>query len=117
METREIEQAAAEARGHARRWTRNPVTLPAVLEIRLENGERFGGGTAIVRDIGFGGARLGKIVLEKQALPAESFRVMLTFCSEPYRGIGAVGRPVRFGRGDEFELAVEFEDIWASEEL
>jgi hypothetical protein len=100
----------AEARRYWRRWVRNEVNLPARVEIRLEDGEPFTEGTAIVRDISLKGARLGRIVLKKRCLPARTFKVAITFKREDYEGIGAVGRPVRFGAGPEFELAVAFDD-------
>ena len=51
-------------------------------------------------------------MLRRQALPAASFRIHITFLSEEFEGIGGTCRPVRFGQGREFELAVEFEDFW-----
>ena len=59
------------------------------------------------------GSLINKIKLKKPTLPAASFRVRLTFSSAKYKGIGAICRPIRFGRGNTFELAVEFEDFWA----
>ena len=77
-----------EARRYVRRWARNEVNIPAKIEILTAK-------------------------LKKSTLPAANFRVRLTFSSAKYKGIGAICRPIRFGRGDEFQLAVEFEDFWA----
>ena len=55
-----------------------------------------------------------RLKLKKSYLPACAFKLRLTFSSTKYKGIGALARPIRFGRGDVFELAVEFEDFWAA---
>jgi hypothetical protein len=107
---------ALELRKYVRRWSRNAVNIPARVEIVTLDGKKFTTGTAIIRDVSLRGARLGRLVLKKAALPARSFRIKLFFKSEPYRGIGALCRPIRFGNGPEFELAVEFEDFWAKTE-
>ncbi len=104
-----------EARRYMRRWARNAVDLPAKVEI-LVGTRRWTVGTALVRDVSLRGARLGRLRLRKGSLPARSFRIRLTFPSGRYRGVGAVCRPVRFVDGPAFELAVEFEDFWASAE-
>ena len=67
----------------------------------------------LIRDVSLRGALLTRIKLKKAVLPASSFKVRLTFSSAKYKGIGALCRPIRFGRGLDFELAVEFEDFWA----
>jgi hypothetical protein len=100
-----------------RKWSRNVVHIPAKIEIVTLDGRRFTTGTAIIRDVSLRGARLGRIVLKRSCLPAKTFRIKLYFRSEKYQGIGALCRPVRFGRGPEFELAVEFEDFWARADL
>lgn len=102
-----------EVRKYFRRWSRNAVNLRATVEILTPDGKIWTTGTAIIRDVSLRGARLGRIVLRKSSLPARSFRIRLQFKSEHTRGIGAMCRPIRFGRGPEFELAVEFEDFWA----
>lgn len=106
--------ASAVARRSFRRWARNEVNLPVQLEIVIEGGKTFTKGTAILRDVSLRGGRLSQLVLKKQALPARTFTILLHFRAEAYRGIGALCRPIRFGRGEEFEIAVEFEDFWAS---
>lgn len=104
---------SAESRRYARRWARNAVDLPANVEV-LVGGKRWTTGTAIVRDVSLRGARLGRLKLRKGSLPIQVFQIQLTFRAGRYRGVGAICRPVRFGTGPEFELAVEFEDFWAS---
>ena len=89
------------------------VDLPAQVEI-LVGGKSWTTGTAIVRDVSLRGARLGRLKLAKASLPIRMFQIRLTFRSGRYRGVGALCRPVRFGAGPDFELAVEFEDFWAS---
>ena len=101
------------ARRYFRRWGRNEVNIPAKVEILSASGRKFTEGTAVIRDVSLRGALLTRIKLKKQALPAVNFRLKLTFSSAKYRGIGAICRPIRFGRGDEFQLAVEFDDFWA----
>ncbi len=102
------------ARGYIRRWARKNVHLPADVEILTADGKRFTRGSAIVRDVSLRGARLGRIVLAKKCLPARSFKLKIFFNLVRYRGIGAICRPIRFGRGPEFELAVEFENFWVA---
>ncbi len=102
-----------EVRKYFRRWSRNAVNLRTALEILTLDGKTWTTGTAIIRDVSLRGARLGRIVLRKSSLPARAFRIRLIFTSEHAKGIGALCRPIRFGRGPEFELAVEFEDFWA----
>ena len=112
-ETTTARLPGAESRRYARRWARNAVDLPAQVEI-LVGGKRWTAGTAVVRDVSLRGARLGRLKLQKASLPIQLFQIRLTFKSGRYRGVGAVCRPVRFGAGPDFELAVEFEDFWAS---
>lgn len=104
-----------EARRYMRRWARNAVDLPAKVEI-LVGTRRWTVGTALVRDVSLRGARLGRLRLKKGSLPVRPFRIRLSFPSGRYRGVGALCRPVRFVDGPGFELAVEFEDFWASAE-
>ena len=114
-DTAPLRLPGGETRRYMRRWARNAVDLPARLEI-LVGKRRWTTGTALVRDVSLRGARLGRLRLRKGSLPARSFRIRLTFPSGRYRGVGAVCRPVRFVDGPAFELAVEFEDFWASSE-
>lgn len=102
-----------EAHRYFRRWARNEVDLPARLEILVSGKQVFTQGTAVVRDVSLRGALLTQIKLRKSCLPARAFHVRLTFTSPKYKGIGALARPIRFGRGEAFELAVEFMDFWA----
>jgi hypothetical protein len=106
-------RSAGDVRRYFRRWARNAVNIPTKLEIVTLDGRKHTQGTAIIRDVSLRGARLGRIVLKKASFPAKAFRLKLYFRPERYRGIGALCRPIRFGRGPEFELAVEFEDFWA----
>lgn len=112
-ETLTARAATLDARRYFRRWVRNEVHLPAKLEILTAAGKKFNGGSTVIRDVSLRGALLTQIKLKKAVLPAEAFRVRLTFSSSKYKGIGALCRPIRFGRGRDFELAVEFEDFWA----
>jgi len=102
-----------DARRYFRRWGRNEVNIPAKLEILSASGKKFTEGTAVIRDVSLRGALLTRIKLKKQVLPAANFSLRLTFSSAKYLVIGALFRPIRFGRGDEFQLAVEFDDFWA----
>jgi hypothetical protein len=113
VETLTVKSQALEARRYFRRWVRNEVNLPAKVEILTLQGKKFNTGTAIIQDVSLRGALLTRIKLKKAQLPASSFRLRLTFSSPKYKGIGAICRPIRFGRGEDFELAVEFEDFWA----
>jgi hypothetical protein len=108
-----LKPVSLDARRYFRRWGRNEVNLPAKVEILTVDGKKFTGGSAVMRDVSLRGALLTQIKLKKDCLPACSFRVRLTFSSVKYKGIGALCRPIRFGRGEAFELAVEFEDFWA----
>lgn len=108
-----VKTRGAEVHRYFRKWARNVVHIPAKLEIVTLDGKKFTSGSAIVRDVSLRGARLGRLVLKKPYLPAKSFRIRLFFKSSRYQGIGALCRPIRFGKGPEFELAVEFEDFWA----
>jgi len=116
-----VDAAALKVRGlqifkYFRKWARNTVHIAAKMEIVTLDGKKFTTGTAIIRDVSLRGARLGRMVLKRRCLPAQSFRIKLLFRSEKYKGIGALCRPIRFGKGPEFELAVEFEDLWARAE-
>jgi len=112
-ETLTLKVPSLDARRYFRRWGRNEVNLPAKVEILTSGGKKFTSGTATIRDVSLRGALLTSIKLKKAYLPAAAFKVRLTFSSTKYKGIGALARPIRFGRGDVFELAVEFEDFWA----
>jgi hypothetical protein len=83
------------------------------VEILNPAGKKVNLGSAVIRDVSLRGALLTQIKLKKSVLPASSFQVRLTFSSDKYKGIGALCRPIRFGRGTDFELAVEFVDFWA----
>jgi len=104
---------STDARRYFRRWVRNEVDLPAKVEILTLAGKKVNDGSAIIRDVSLRGALLTRIKLKKSVLPASSFQVKVTFSSDKYKGIGALCRPIRFGRGSDFELAVEFVDFWA----
>src|SRR5262245_32845975 len=108
-----VKNPVLEARRYFRRWGRNLVNLATKIEILSASGKKFTEGTAVIRDVSLRGALLARIKLKKPYLPAGNFRLRLTFSSPKYRGIGALCRPVRFGRGNDFQLAVEFEDFWA----
>jgi hypothetical protein len=115
-ESAALEPSARETalKNYLRRWNRRKVSVPAKLEIILiENGKRFTTGTAIMRNISLNGALLGRVVLKKAVLPAKRFKIHLTFNLRQYKGVGAVARPVHFGNHEkEFELGVEFLDLW-----
>ncbi len=113
LETKHLRARGFDVRRYFRRWGRQAVHLPARIEIVLPGGRKFTSGTAIIRNINLKGALLAKFVLKKPYLPARSFQIRMTFCSDEYDGIGAVARPVRFGVGHDFEIAVVFEDFWA----
>ena len=83
------------------------------MDVVTGDGKRFTTGTAVLRDVSLRGARLGNIRLRKKCFPAVPFRLRLSFRAGRYRGVGAICRPIRFGRGNAFELAVVFEDFWA----
>ncbi len=106
----------SDTRRYFRNWARNAVSLPAKIEIRTEDGKLFTSGSAIIRDISLKGALLAKMVLKRGALPAAVFRFHMEFKSAEMAGIGAVARPIRWGQGREFEIAVEFEDLWIKED-
>jgi hypothetical protein len=107
------ESGAKPIQNYLRRWARKTVNLPARLEIVLdEDGRKFTTGSAIVRNISFKGALLGRVVLKKAVLPAKRFSIHLAFNLRKYKGIGAIARPVHFGSGKEFELGIEFIDLW-----
>ena len=108
-----VKNGTLDARRYFRRWGRNEVNIPAKVEILSAAGKKFTEGTAVIQDVSLRGALLTSIKLKKPYLPAANFRLRLTFSSAKYRGIGAICRPIRFGRGDEFQLAVEFDDFWA----
>jgi hypothetical protein len=112
-ETLTAKLPALDARRYFRRWGRNEVNLPAKVEILTPAGKKFTTGTATIRDVSLRGALLTSIKLKKPCFPASMFKLRLTFSSTKYKGIGALARPIRFGRGEVFELAVEFEDFWA----
>lgn len=97
----------------ARSWPRKAVDIPVKLEILTLDGRRFTTGTAIIRDVSLKGARLGSMAVKNGVLPAVPFRIRLSCVDSRHEGIGASCRPVRFGRGPEFELGVAFEDVWA----
>lgn len=101
---------------YIREWSRQKLNVPAEVEVVLASGRVFTSGKAMVRDISFQGARLGRIVLRKPILPARPFKIRLSFRDRERRGIAAMCRPVRFGQGEEFELGVEFEEFWADEQ-
>ena len=113
IDTTHLKMKGYEVRKYFRKWSRKIVNIPAKVEILLDGGRRFTHGTVLIRDISLKGARLGKFVLKKPCFPTRPFRIHLSFRSEKYEGVGAIARPIRFGTGHDFEIAVAFEDIWA----
>lgn len=107
------------ARAFARRlreWSRRAVSIPARVSIFADRANRpFNTGTAIVRNISLSGCLLGRIVLKRKVLPASRFTVHIDFRLPGHEGIGAIGRPVHFGTGKEFEIGIAFEDFWVKE--
>lgn len=101
-----------ELQQYLRRWSRRDVNLPAKVKIILNGGKVFSSGTAIVKNISLHGALLSKILIKGQVLPAQNFKIQLLFDMKKYRGVGAVARPVHFGKANDFQLGIEFEDLW-----
>lgn len=103
-------------KGYLRRWARKSIRIPTRVKVLLDGGGATGRvyttGTAIVTNISFTGALLQEIRLRKRSLPTEKFTLRLDFDMKEHKGIGAVARPVHFGRGRRFELGVEFLDLW-----
>jgi hypothetical protein len=103
-------------RGYARAWERREVNLPVKVEICWEQNDIVHAtGKALVRNISLSGALLTKFVMDTKTFPARRFYLKIHFNGRKYKGMGAECRPVRFGKNDEFELAVEFDDLWAGE--
>ncbi|MBI4563742.1 MAG: PilZ domain-containing protein [Planctomycetes bacterium] len=111
MKDASVAEAAEDFPRFWRRFSRTPIEVPARIEIHSLAGGRFTSGFATVRDISLKGARLGDIDLEGKFLPCAPFRIHLTLPSTVCPGTRAICRPVRFGTGDAFEIAVEFEDF------
>jgi hypothetical protein len=108
-----VDAEEVDLRGYPRKWGRRDVRIRADVEILEKKDRVFTSGTAVIRNISLRGALLGKLKLKKQMLPAKWFRIKVRFQDAGYSGIGALCRPIRFGKGDDFELAVEFDDFWA----
>jgi hypothetical protein len=103
-------------KGYLRRWSRKSIRVPTRVKVVLDGGAEKGRvyttGMALVSNISFTGALLEEIKLKKRSLPTERFTLRLDFNLKDYKGIGAIARPVHFGRGKRFELGVEFLDLW-----
>lgn len=99
-------------RQYARSFERREACVPAGIEVKLLNGRTFDTGRVLVKDISLMGALLTKIRLKKGVLPAKPFRLHLSFTGSKHTGIHATCIPIRFGKGPEFEIGVEFESLW-----
>ena len=109
-----IKRRDPEFQRHFRQYLRKAVNLEARVEILTDDGRKYTSGTVLVRDVSLKGARLGNFSLKKASFPAAPFMIRLQVTSKEFSSLGGICRPVRFGDGKEFELAVEFEDLWIS---
>ena len=110
-----IKKQDPEFQNHFRAYARKDVELKALVSIKTDEGKLHTVGSAVVRDLSLKGARLGQFELESGSFPACAFKIRIQVQAGPEDndgGLGGICRPVRFVNGDEFELAVEFEDLW-----
>ena len=100
-------------KNYLRRWARRDVDVPSKIDLILDKGGKYTTGKAVVKNISLSGALLTDISLQKSSLPIKRFTIHLSFNLKTYKGLGAIARPVHFGDpGREFELGIEFVDLW-----
>ncbi len=91
---------------------RTEINSPVEMAITLEDGTVFDSGTAVVRNLGVGGALLREIKLAKQVLPLQRFTMLIKMKDIPKLsslvGECEVVRLAGSPDTDETELAVRF---------
>lgn len=99
---------------HNRQYPRILLNLPAQIEIELPDHIIIDKGTAKIKNLSLGGARLSEVKLDKDSLPIEPFYILIrpkgvTFKNEPLRG-----QIVRLTMNGRLELGVRFENVDAA---
>ncbi|MBI3273042.1 MAG: hypothetical protein HYZ53_28895 [Planctomycetes bacterium] len=102
----------SDVRQYYRKWSRQEVLVPSEIVILVDGEKIFDRGVAQIKDISMKGARLSKMQLKKMVLPMKPFTIRLRFSGKRYKGIAALCKPVRFAGQREFELGVEFQNLW-----
>lgn len=95
-----------------RRYKRNEVSIEAKIRILDPARKKIDEGTARVKNVSLKGALLGEFKIRKNGLPIRPFLIELHMSGKKYQGINAVCRPVRFEKGEDFGIGVEFEELW-----
>jgi transcriptional regulator with XRE-family HTH domain len=96
---------------HNREYPRIPTALPAQIEVELPDKVIVDRGTAKIKNLSLGGARLTEIKLEKDSIPIEPFFLLVhpkgvAFKSEPLRA-----QVVRLTMNGRVEFGVKFQNI------
>lgn len=98
---------------HNREYPRVPVNLPATVEIELPDKVVVDRGTARIRNLSLGGARLTEMKLEKDSIPIEPFFVAIRpkgiVLKDPL-----MARIVRIEMNGRVEFGVNFQNVDAS---
>jgi len=95
-----------------RRYKRNEVSIEARIRILGADRKKIDEGRAQVKNVSLKGAYLAEFHLGKNSLPVKPFLIELHLSGKTYQGINAVCKPVRFAKGEEFGIGVEFEELW-----
>jgi len=82
------------------------------LIVTLDDGTQFDKGSAIIKNVGRGGALVTNIILEKQHFPLQAFSILLRILDGKYQDLEAECRPVRFSSEGGFGVGVKFDEIF-----
>jgi hypothetical protein len=94
---------------HHRRWPRFTVNVPGTLELYLvATPQEYTSGSTIVDNISQGGAGLSKIRIDSNAIPAESFRMVLKIDHPTLRDWHAHCQVVRLSINGDLSAGVQF---------
>ena len=97
---------------HRRVYRRNEVNMPAFLTVLNQDERVYTRGTALVKNLSMQGALLTNLKLRRGAFPANGFIILLRMKGPKVSGVRARCRPVRFTKGRELGLGVEFDELW-----
>jgi hypothetical protein len=97
----------ADRRKHSRQQSEFPVHF----RILVDDGRVFNRGSAILTDVGPGGALLTGFDCARDAFPTRPFSMAFKIASGEFEGVEALCIPIRFSYAPSFGIGVRFESL------
>lgn len=96
---------------HNREYPRIPLNMPAQLEVELPDGVVVDKGSAKIKNLSLGGARLVEIKLDRDSIPIEPFNLLIHPKNGAYKGAPLRSQIVRLTMNGRVELGVRFQNV------